>query len=68
MARKEMNFRPASGGRPTYVDGTGQAPSTFRDSVGEVWVRRLLFPREWFPGLFQQIRDTVSVWRPRRDA
>jgi hypothetical protein len=39
MARREMNFRPASGGRPTYVDGAGQAPSTFRDSVGEVWVR-----------------------------
>lgn len=35
---------------------------------GEIWVRRWLFPREWFPGLVQQIRDTVSVWRPRSGA
>jgi len=33
--------------------------------VGEFGVRRLLFPAEWFPGLLQQIRDTVQVWRPR---
>src|SRR6185369_1464083 len=25
--------------RPRYVDGQGQAPSTFRDSAGEIWVR-----------------------------
>jgi uncharacterized membrane protein len=34
--------------------------------VGEYWVRRRLFPHEFFPGLVQQIRDTVSVWRPAR--
>ena len=48
--------------------GVGLAAVSTLFFVGEVWVRRLLFPREWFPGLFQQIRDTVSVWRPRRDA
>jgi len=26
----------------------------------------MIFPDEWFPGLIQQIRDTVQVWRPRR--
>ena len=41
MARTEMNFRPAPGGgsQPQYIDGLGQAPSTFRDNTGEVWVR-----------------------------
>ena len=39
MARTEMSFRPASASQPQYVEGLGQAPSTFRDSVGEVWVR-----------------------------
>ena len=34
--------------------------------VGEHAIRRVLFPREWFPGLIQQVRDTVEVWRPRR--
>ena len=29
-------------------------------------IRRMIFPDEWFPGLVQQIRDTVQVWRPRR--
>ena len=36
--------------------------------VGEHWVRPWLFPGEYFPGLVQQIRDTVQVWRPRRGA
>ena len=35
--------------------------------VGEFVVRRWLFPGEWFPGFVQQVRDTVAVWRPRRD-
>jgi|SRR5579862_7075932 len=39
MARTEMSFRPASASQPQYVDGLGRAPSTFRDSAGEVWVR-----------------------------
>jgi uncharacterized membrane protein len=34
--------------------------------VGEHRIRRLIFPREWFPGLIQQVRDTVQVWRPQR--
>jgi uncharacterized membrane protein len=34
--------------------------------VGEHWIRRRIFPGEWFPGLIQQTRDTVEVWRPRR--
>jgi hypothetical protein len=40
MARSEMNVRPASvASHPQYVVGRGQAPSQFRDSLGEVWVR-----------------------------
>ena len=34
--------------------------------VGEHCIRRLIFPGESFPGLIQQVRDTVAVWRPRR--
>lgn len=34
--------------------------------VGEFWLRRRLFPGEYFPGLAQQVRDTVRVWRPSR--
>jgi uncharacterized membrane protein len=34
--------------------------------AGEHSIRRLIFPEESFPGLIQQIRDTVAVWRPRR--
>jgi uncharacterized membrane protein len=34
--------------------------------VGEHRIRRLIFPGESFPGLIQQARDTVTVWRPRR--
>ncbi len=34
--------------------------------VGEFWVRRRLFPGEYFPGMAQQVRDTVRVWRPSR--
>ena len=33
--------------------------------VAEHRLRRSLFPGEWFPGLIQQVRDTVQVWRPR---
>ncbi len=41
MARTELKFRPTrASSHPEYVDGLGQAPSTFRDSVGEVWVRQ----------------------------
>lgn len=36
--------------------------------VGERWLRPLIFPNEAFPGLMQQVRDTWSVWRPRRGA
>ena len=32
--------------------------------VGEYWLRRLvLFPDQPFPGLVQQVRDTIHVWR-----
>jgi uncharacterized membrane protein len=34
--------------------------------VGERWLRPLFFPRETFPGLLQQLRDTWSIWRPSR--
>ena len=34
--------------------------------VGEYRIRRWIFPGEWFPGMAQQILDTVQVWRPRR--
>jgi len=33
--------------------------------VVEYWLRRfVLFPDETFPGLLQQLRDTIHVWRP----
>lgn len=31
--------------------------------VGEHWLRPRLFPGRSFPGLAQQIRDTLRVWR-----
>ena len=34
--------------------------------IGEYGLRRRLFPGEYFPGLVQQVRDTVRVWRPSR--
>ena len=35
--------------------------------IVENWIRRLiLFRNEPFPGVVQQLRDTVSVWRPSR--
>ena len=48
--------------------GLGVAVASALFFVAEIRVRRLLFPGEWFPGLVQQIRDTVRVWRPRRNA
>ena len=40
-ARTEMTFRPTlNSSHPQYVDGLGSAPSLFRDSLGEVWVRK----------------------------
>ena len=36
--------------------------------LGEYWIRPWIFPGEYFPGLVQQIRDTLQVWRPRRRA
>jgi uncharacterized membrane protein len=41
--------------------GLGVAAVSALLFVGEIWIRRLLFPREWFPGPVQQVRDTVSV-------
>jgi serine/threonine protein kinase len=38
MARTEMTSRPTAT-HPQYVEGVGQTPSLFRDSLGEVWVR-----------------------------
>ncbi|MBG9388466.1 hypothetical protein [Caenimonas aquaedulcis] len=34
--------------------------------VGEHQLRPLFFPGKSFPGLGQQLRDTWSVWHPRR--
>jgi uncharacterized membrane protein len=34
--------------------------------VGEHRLRRLFFPGEVFPGLAQQVRDTWSIWHPRK--
>ena len=33
--------------------------------VGERLIRPWFFPAEVFPGLVQQVRDTLSIWRPR---
>ena len=46
--------------------GVGIAAVSALLFAGEHRVRRLIFPGEWFPGLTQQVRDTVAVWRPRR--
>ena len=48
--------------------GLGVAAASTLFFVGEYWLRRRLFPGEFFPSFVQQVRDTVSVWRPRRDA
>jgi uncharacterized membrane protein len=34
--------------------------------VGEHWLRPVLFPHYPFPGLGQQLKDTLHVWRPAR--
>jgi uncharacterized membrane protein len=34
--------------------------------LGEHWLRPHLFPDHSFPGLLQQLKDTVHVWRPTR--
>ncbi|MDB5899934.1 MAG: hypothetical protein JWP22_1667 [Ramlibacter sp.] len=34
--------------------------------LGEHWLRPLLFPGHCFPGLRQQVKDTLHVWRPVR--
>lgn len=36
--------------------------------IGEHRLRPLVFPGHTFPGLMQQLRDTLSVWRPRQQA
>lgn len=41
---------------------------TFILFVGEHRLRPRLFPGHPFPGLRQQLRDTWSVWRPRKPA
>jgi hypothetical protein len=51
-----------------HAFGFGVAAASALLFVGEYWVRLRLFPGESFPGLVQQVRDTVSVWRPRREA
>ena len=32
--------------------------------IGEHWLRPRFFPGERFPGLRQQLRDTLRIWRP----
>ncbi|MDB5957035.1 hypothetical protein [Ramlibacter sp.] len=34
--------------------------------LGEHWLRPHLFPAHRFPGVLQQFRDTLQVWRPAR--
>jgi len=46
--------------------GVAATSATF--FVLEYRLRRMLFPGEYFPNLIEQVRDTVRVWRPRRDA
>ncbi|MCE9659900.1 MAG: hypothetical protein K8R60_15170 [Burkholderiales bacterium] len=45
---------------------TGVATLSALLFVGEYGLRRLFFPGEYFPNLIDQVRDTVSVWRPQR--
>ena len=52
----EVGFQQASG---------GVAAVSAALFIGENWVRRLLlFRDEPFPGVVQQVRDTIRVWRP----
>lgn len=53
-------------GRGFEQAGVGVAAGSVLLFVGEHGIRRLIFPQERFPGLVQQVRDTVQVWRPRR--
>ena len=46
----------------------GVAATSAAFFVVEYGLRRLLFPGEYVPSLIEQGRDTVRVWRPRRDA
>jgi uncharacterized membrane protein len=34
--------------------------------LGEHWLRPCFFPGHRFPGLLQQLKDTLHVWRPAR--
>lgn len=60
-----MTLAAHAGVRPV---GLGVAAASALFFVGEYWVRLRLFPDDSFPGLVQQVRDTVSVWRLRREA
>lgn len=46
--------------------GFGVAAASMLLFVSEYWIRRRIFPGESFPGLAQQVRDTMSVWLPHR--
>lgn len=46
----------------------GVAATSAAFFVVEYGLRRLFFPGEYFPNLIEQVRDTVRVWRPHRDA
>ena len=58
-----MALAAHAGARPF---GVGIAAASTLLFVGEYWIRLRLFPGESFPGLAQQVRDTVGVWRPGR--
>jgi len=55
----------AFGGWGFAQASAGVAVASVALFVGEHRIRRMIFPEEWFPGLIQQVRDTVRIWRPQ---
>jgi uncharacterized membrane protein len=58
--------RSSPGGTPFDWAGSIVWSGTFVLFVGEHRLRRHLFPAKKFPGLWQQVQDTWSVWHPVR--
>ena len=56
------------GGRSAPWTGLTVWTGTAALFFGEHWLRPLIFPGHSFPGLRQQLKDTLRVWRPVRQA
>jgi uncharacterized membrane protein len=56
------------GGRSGPWTGLAVWTGTAALFLGEHWLRPLIFPDHPFPDLRQQLKDTLQVWRPLRQA